>query len=210
MTELTNPLAGLLVCADCGKAISYQEYKGRESTQPRFIHASSSLCHKKSCNADVLIQTLVTALQEQLDDAEVQFNSASDNEDVKRSELLVESLTAELSKLEKRKQRLFDSWEADDGTYTHDEFISRKQMYDQSIADIKKQIQEAKNAVPESVDYEKEILTLKQLISKITDPTLSAKNKNAFLKDNIKVIKYDVIDLGRQRGSLPFLDVFLK
>ena len=122
----------------------------------------------------------------------------------------IEALEAELAKQEKKKRRLFDSWEADDGTYTRDEFIERKQMYANQIDSIKNSIEELRRSTPEPIDYSEKIITCHQMIDCILDPSIEGKDKNDFLKKYISKIKYDVIDYGFGKGGKPVLDVFLK
>lgn len=124
--------------------------------------------------------------------------------------VVLQSLETELSKLEKKKQRLFDSWESEDGMYTRDEFIDRKQMYTSNIEKLKEQIQEAKQNIPAPVNYPEQITTMHKLIDCIEDPNLDAQAKNDFLKQFIDKITYDVIDHGVRRGATPVLEVFLK
>ena len=114
-----------------------------------------------------------------------------------------------LAKQESRKRKLMDSWESDEGLYTRDEFIERKQMYATAIEKIKQQIREARANAPAPVDYEKQILNLHAMIDCIKD-TSSAEAKNHFLKQFIEKITYDVIDFGPRKGGKPVIEVFLK
>lgn len=210
-TTLTNPLAGLLKCADCGKSIAYQSYECKGGhTSPRFAHKDSIACVKKSCSSVVLMSALVEALTEAINDFRLKMSICYCENEKTQWQNTLSALETELAKNEKRKARLFDSWEADDGTYTKDEFIQRKLMYDSNIDNLKKQIQDLKNANPEPVDYSDKIKTLHQMIDMIQDETVSAKAKNTFLKENIECILYDSVDLGRNKGCKPILDVYLK
>ena len=119
-------------------------------------------------------------------------------------------MEAELKKQEARKRKLLDSWESEDGMYTKDEFIERKQMYTATIEKIKDQIQEAKKVTPAPVDYSAQIVNLHAVIDRLNDPSLNAKAKNDFLKQYIDCITYDVIDYGQRQGGKPVLEVFLK
>ena len=46
--KLINPLAGILLCANCNKSMVYQPYKSRPNTLPRFVHKTSQICKVKS------------------------------------------------------------------------------------------------------------------------------------------------------------------
>ena len=209
-TTISNPFAGILRCADCGKTIALSTYGSRPGTADRFVHRQSAICSKKSCEASVLKAAFVDSLNAYIADFELKLSEDTSETEALRQRDIVSTLESELGKLEKRRQRLFDSWEADDGTYTRDEFIERKNLYHSEIEEIKKQIREAKAAIPEPVDYSEKITTLHQMIDMVSDPDADAKAVNSFLKDNIQLIKYDVVDNGRNKGAVPVLDVYLK
>ena len=63
---------------------------------------------------------------------------------------------------------------------------------------------------PLPVDYSEKIVTLHTMIEMMKDDNVSAKAKNDFLKAAIDRIEYDVVDLGRNKGGKPVLDVILK
>jgi len=206
-TEITNPLAGIFHCADCGKAIKYNNFNA-VSAKSRYIHPSTVDCNKKSLPADQVINAVIETLKLSIDDFKVKLNSENDKAKKAQHAALLERMKAELIKLENRRDRLFDDYE--DGTYTKSEFIERKQKYNASIDELKKQIQEAKEQIPEPVDYEERIITLQEAIDCLKDPDIDAKEKNDFLKTIIADIKYDVIDYGRNKGGKAVFDVYLK
>ena len=120
----------------------------------------------------------------------------------------ISRMDAELEKLEKKRKKLFDDYE--DEVYTKEEFIERKQVYAQSIADLKAQLAQAKADVPEVIDYSERIITLQKIIETFKDPALDAQAKNDFLKEFIEDIRYDVIDYGRSKGGKPVLEIIFK
>lgn len=211
-TIMTNPFAGLLRCASCGKTIGLQKYRNtsKGNRVDRFAHKRSTLCTMKSLPATLVMDALIDALNAFIEDFEVKMENDHGQEERIRHEAMIHAMETELSKQEKKKRRLFDSWEADDGTYTRDEFIERKQMYTKTIETLKEQIKEAKTAFPEPVDYKAQIVNLHAMIDCIKKPDMDAKAKNDFLKQYIEKITYDVIDYGRNKGGKPVLTVFLK
>jgi len=123
---------------------------------------------------------------------------------------MISALSAELKKQERRKSKLMESWEAEDGMYTRDEFIERKQMYNNTIEKLKAQIEEHKKSVPAPVDYAEKIKTVYAMIDCINDPGKPAKAKNDFLKQYIDRIDYAVEDYGVRKGGKVLLDLYLK
>ena len=206
--ELKNPLAGILRCKDCGKTFNWQVFKDNRTT--RINHRRSFICNKKSLPAQVVLDSLVEALKQVIAEFEIKMESGHDNTELLRHQDMISAMEKELASQEKKKRKLFDSWEAEDGTYTKEEFIERKQMYNATIENLKAKIKEAKESAPEPVNYAEQIVNIHQLIDCINDPNLDAQAKNDFLKKFIDRIDYDVIDYGQNRGGKPVLDVYLK
>lgn len=212
---LANPLAGLLECCDCGRnmtLIDYSRYPSRKkfNVQPRFVHARMQTCKKKSCDVQTVIDAFVEAMNNFIDDFTFKMENDNDQAELVRHHEMIKAMEKELAKQEKKKRKLFDSWEADDGTYTRDEFIERKQMYVRTIEQLKEQIEEEKQSAPKPVNYSKQIVSIHKMIDCINNPKMSAKKKNDFLKQYISKITYDIIDNGDRKGGTPILEVFLK
>ena len=66
--KLRNSLAGILICAKCKKAMAYQPYDYKPSTNPRFMHAPSVICKIKSVAEKDVMDALVYALNLYIDD----------------------------------------------------------------------------------------------------------------------------------------------
>lgn len=208
-TELANPLSGLLVCCDCGRTLGYQSYPDGRTTS-RYHHRFGYKCNKKSVAVPVMIDTIVDGLNAHIQDFQIKLDNYTEESQAASHAASLEALEAELKKQERKKERLFDSWESDDGMYTKEEFIERKQLYTHTIEELKKKIKEFKATTPKSVDYEERITTLHAVIKTLKDDTISAQEKNNFLKEVIEKITYDIEDLGLNKGGRPILEIFLK
>ena len=77
--KLKNPLAGLVFCKKCGKAMNYQPYpEGRED---RIVHKSSSSgCKVKSVIATDMFAAVTHALKMYVEDFEVKVENSSDTD----------------------------------------------------------------------------------------------------------------------------------
>lgn len=211
--ELRNPLAGLLVCKDCGKSMRYMAKVSMNdgyNRAARIQHPSSMICKKKSLPADAVFDAFVEALKLHIEDFEMKMKSENNTDRITKHKELIAALEAELKKQERRKRKLLDSWESEDGMYTRDEFIERKQMYTATIGKLKEQIQDAKQNAPEPINYAEKIETLHAMIECINDQSISAQVKNDFLKQYIDHIDYDAIDYGERKGGKVLLGVHLK
>lgn len=208
-TELVNPLSGILVCRHCGRAINFQSYSDNRIS--RYFHPFGvHVCKMKSISSDVVLAAIIDALKTYVADFEVKMKAGVVDTEADRQRQAIAAMEAELAKQERMKKRLFDSWEADDGTYTREEFIERKGMYTQIIENLQKEIAEMKKATPAPIDHKERISNLHAMIDCLNDSDLDAKSKNIFLKGFIEKIEFDTIDLGRGKGADPILDVHFK
>ena len=205
-TEIVNPLAGMMECCDCGRKMIATRFKDGRRT--RISHARDTICQKKSLPIDEVIDTFADALKAYIADFEMKMESDDNKEEMAKHQAMLDSMESELAKMEKKRKKLFADYE--DDTYTRDEFIERKQHYNQLIEEIKKQIQETQDAFPEPVDYSEQIVNLHAMIECVKDPDISAKKKNDFLKQFVDRITYDSIDYGQRKGGKAVLEVFLK
>lgn len=210
--KLKNPLAGLLFCKDCGCAISYYNPAGTPAAKydysPRYTHPSKVLCKKKSMPYADVIAALIHSLRESIRDTEMMIENEKDD-DGQRQEIL-NAMRDNLSKHEQRKNRLLLSWESGDGIYTREEYIQRKRMYDDTIEDLKRQIEETENALPKNENYRDRLVRLSALVDTIESDDVQPAEINRFIKESIRRIDYDVIDYGAKKGGKVLLDLEIK
>lgn len=205
-TEIVNPFATLLECCDCGRKLVATQFKDGRRT--RLSHARDTLCQKKSLPLDEIVDSFADALKAYIADFEMKMDTDDNKAERQRHQIAIDAMETELAKMERKRKRLFADYE--DETYTRDEFIERKQHYNQRIDELKKQIQDAMQAFPEPVDYSERIETLHAMIDCVKNPEISAKAKNDFLKQFIDKITYDTINYGQGKGGKAILEVFLK
>lgn len=204
--EIINPFAGIMKCCDCGRNIIAITYK--DGRQTRLAHARDTICQKKSLPMCDVVEAVAEALKAEIADCEMKMEANSNNEEIEKHKLMIESMEAELARQERKRRKLFQDYE--DEVYSRDEFIERKQVYNESIDKIKKQIQEMQSAFPEPVDYGEQIVRLHDMIDCIKNPDISAKKKNDFLKQFISYITYDSIAYGKNKGGKAVLEIFFK
>ena len=205
-SELINPAAGLIECCDCGRRMIANQFGNGKTT--RLKHPNSTVCKKKSLPLQDVLDAIVDALNATIADFEMKMESDNNQDELARHQTQLDAMEAELAKLERKRKNLFLDYQ--DQAYTRDEFLEWKQYYNQKIEEIKKQIQEAQDAIPEPVNYSEQIVNLHAMIECLKDPDISAKKKNDFLKQFIDHITYDAIDYGRSKGGKVILEVFLK
>jgi site-specific DNA recombinase len=204
--KIVNPLAGIMHCASCGK--SMQWYNPKNGLTIRYHHRESAICTKKSLPAQDVLDAIVEALKLYINDFEIKMQNDNNATDRIRHMEMIAAMEAELAKQERKRKKLFDDYE--DDVYTRAEFIERKQIYAETIENLKKQITQAKENVPEDVDYKGKIICIHDMIEMINNPEIDAKAKNDFLRKYIEDIEYDAIDFGAGKGGKPVIDVILK
>lgn len=205
-SEMRNPLSGLLWCSVCGCHMALNVYS--DGRRRRYQHPTKITCKKKSAPVDAVMDALILVLKAYIKDYDIKMETEDNQADLIRHQETIKAMESELAKMEKKRRKLFLDYE--DEVYTRDEFIERKQHYAAEIEGLKAKIQEARQSVPEPVDYKERITTLHKLIDCLGDQNLSAKEKNVFLKKYIDRIDYDIIDYGGKKGGKPVLDVRLK
>ena len=200
--KLSNVLAGLLVCKNCGKVFAYRGYDTRPTTSPRFLHASSQFCKVKSALAEDVLKAVAHSLRLYIEDFEMKRDGLpSINEDA--VELQIDALKKEMRKVKRKLDKLFDDYEEE--IYSANEFVERKAVHNERLASIQEQISNLENTIPEKEEYEDKIIRLTDALNALEDASLDADVKNSYLKDII-----DRIEFSRENGEEFILDVFIK
>lgn len=200
--KLTNVLAGLLACKNCGKIMHYQANKNRPGTAARFCHPSSQLCKVKSANADDVLGAVAHSLRLYIEDFELKMEGLPTvSEDA--VSVQIDALTKELRKIQRKLDKLFDDYE--DEIYTANEFVERKAKHNERIESIKEQISTLENTIPEKEEYEDKVRRLYDALDALEDDSVDAETKNRFLKEIV-----DKIEFSRENGEEFILDVYLK
>lgn len=184
--KLKNPLAGLIFCKKCGRAMTYQPYE--KNRVDRFIHKqTTSGCKVKSAIATDVIAAVTHGLKMYIEDFEMKIKNTPDV-DEHTVEIKLEAIRKEIKKIEKKKAKLFDSWENDD--ITNNEFVERKAVHNQSLELLQRQIDELEIAIPEKDEYQEALLRLSDALIAITDDELEPVDKNHYLKKIVKRIEF--------------------
>lgn len=183
---LKNPFAGLLVCANCKKAMLYQAY-ARPNTEPRFVHRRSQVCKVKSATVSDVTNAVIFCLSECVKDFEVKIgNFAQDDEILMKLE--EETLKSELWRTEKKLTRLFEAWENE--TISTEEFTERKLVNSEKINAIKQELEKLQNSLPKKHEYKEKNMQLKEVLELLSSPSVDAAAKNAYLKNIIEKIEF--------------------
>lgn len=200
--ELKNPLAGLLVCANCGFAMVYGGYPKKPNVMPRIHHRQSEKCKVKSATMDDIMNAFVHGLKMSIDDFKVKVDNSSviDEKDIMKQ---IEALEKEKKKIEKLLSKIFDDYENE--VYTANEFVQRKSKHNTRIEMIEKEIAELEQTIPEKTEYEEKIVSLYEALELLKDNNINAGLKNEYLKTFI-----DKIEFSRESNEEFILDIHFK
>lgn len=193
--QLRNPLASLMYCK-CGKAMIYRTYKdtdGKERSAPRLLCTNQAYCGTQSVTYDEIINKVIDVLKSCIADFEIQIKNDSENtlinhtNHIKRLESKLEELNKkELSQWEKYSEEampkaIFDK--------LNEKVLQEKETVIQAL-------KTAKETAPTVEDYQEKIMRFTDALNGLTNPNVSAQEKNRLLRACIERIEYD-----REKGD---------
>lgn len=182
--QATNPLAGIIKCGVCGKAMFIHSYPKAEN---RYECRTRPAC-QKSIKASTLLDAVSTALIEsKLPELKVKVNN-DDGNATRIQEKLVDKLTKELAALHKKDDKQHDLLE--DGTYTRELFDRRNGALKKQIEECQTRLHEAKKNLPKAIDYGKKVVALESAISALNDKSAPIEDVNKVLRAILDKITY--------------------
>lgn len=191
-TKIRNPLAGLLYC-QCGRAMTLRTHKkdGRDRCAPRLLCVDQVHCGTSSCLYDEMIDAVKSILSKSIMDFELRIEAESANP-AQTHEKIIKSLEQKLEKLQAKE---IAQWEAQ--TDPDSEKRMPPDVFKQLNAKLlkeKEEVQQALNKaydeVPDPVDYAERVVTLREALALLRDPSADASLQNKMLKACIERIEY--------------------
>lgn len=193
-TPLKNPLAGLIFCHKCGKAMMQHPYKHAET---RIECRNRGGCNANSAKLREVIEAVAFALEaEELPALEVKLNNDEGKAAAIQKKQL-EKMSKEMDELLAKEERQHDLLES--GTYTEDVFLKRNKALHAQMEELRSKIFEAKQNMPKEINYQDKIIKLQDAIDGLRDDTISVEQKNRLLKAIVRRIDYDFIERKRRK-----------
>ena len=201
---LQNPLSGLVKCATCGKALFLQKFQGRRT--PR-LECRSNPPHFKTVLYSSVEEALLSALEySELPNLEVlQKNNAGNSIAIQQK--MIKRLEDEMRGYHEQEETQYELLETK--KYTQELFDKRNAVLRQKMTECEDRLKKARQALPNAIDYEEKIVTLKEAIQALKTDTLSPTEKNRLLKAIIDRIEVATTDKGYGKTDI-HLTVFLK
>ncbi|HEX3025625.1 MAG TPA: recombinase family protein [Clostridia bacterium] len=140
--QIVNPLAGLLFCRQCGKAITRRPFKNRKYQTTHMI--CTTLGCVKSARADYVEEDFLEALRGEYKKLIEQQSEEMKEKRSEQTQILLSGMKVEISRLLKQKERLYDLLEQ--GVYSIETFTEREMNLLNRINGLSKEIKEAEAA----------------------------------------------------------------
>ncbi len=178
---LSNPYAGLLRCPKCGYSMTFH-------TKRNFRYFSCRHYCSKTLSYNDLVSTVkTTLLTVHLPELEAKLENG-DGQSSTIQKQLISKLEKQMESLKAQETKQYDLLET--GIYSNEVFQQRNSALREKITACSNQLAEARKNLPEAINYEEKIITLKEAIASIDDDTMPIGKKNRLLKAVIKEMIY--------------------
>lgn len=134
--QIKNPLAGVLLCRQCGHAMILRPYANRKYQTDHIL--CQTLGCVKSARADYVEQAVLRELELKLQHLEFESPPLSLGPETTQTQTILASVRSEYNKLIKQRERLYDLLEQ--GVYTAAIFTERERLLSSRIEEIRKDI----------------------------------------------------------------------
>lgn len=178
--EIKNPLAGLIVCGECRRALVRQVTKNKYGSKyPRLHHAYNSTCHCRSAGIPEIMDALGSALSRMASDLELGFVGTGPDPSEMRA------LERAMAEEDRRLDKLMELFYAD-AIDVH-EFKRRRDV----STDMTKRMRERYNELKaRDVDTTALAIGAREAVALISDPDVPAAEQNAALRSVVERIDY--------------------
>ena len=202
--KITNPLAGLMFCSRCGKAVGRHVTYYRGRPRARYLHSRYQDCPAKSASEEAVMDTLISSLQSAA--ADLEYLAEHRDEEAERAAAEREALEREIATAYRRADKIVELYTAD--LIGIDEFRARRSPIDEQIARMRKRAEELDSAEPP--DRAAQLVKVREAIGLLEDDIIDAEEKNRMLRLVVERIEYTNEGDKRRRTENLHLDVHLR
>lgn len=183
--NLTNPLAGLMFCAKCGRAMVGRTY---QKCPPRYLCPDSKYCGNSSAYMDEVLAEIVKVLEEAVEDFEIRIAQGPDDS-IEQHKQAVARLEKKLAELQDLELKQWD--EKIKGKIPPHIFETLNGQTRAEIEDVGHALHEMQDAAPETTDLPVLRSTFKEALRLALDPEAPVREKNRLLKACIERIDFE-------------------
>lgn len=201
--DLVNVLAGVLVCASCGRALTARSTK---HAKLRYICPSRPQCYRSVIASDLVDAVIVALEQAELPQLRLKLANG-DGDAAAIQKRRIAKLVKQMEEYRAQEDEQYDLLEQK--KYTQELFDRRNTALREKMEACEREMRQARAAMPKNVDYAERILSLEAAIAALRDPELSNKEANRVLRSIVERVEYSATPVGSKDTDFK-LRVFLR
>ena len=202
-TIVKNPLAGLVVCAKCGRVMQRRPYGPRRAVDTLICPYTD--CDNISSDLQLVEERILDGLKELMESYRIELRENPEKKSIPKLDLrkqTLQQLHKQHDELEKRKNAVYTSYET--GVYTVEEFTERinrvKAELDENTK-RQKELQDELDGETKSREPKLRIVQKMQNLLEVYHSLPNAKAKNDMLKEVLSKVVYEKNVNGRWHHS---------
>ena len=201
--KVSNPLAGVLVCAKCGHAMRRAPYTHADDRYSCTYHQKSCM---KSIKVKDVIEAVITSLEQaELPNLKAKF-STNQGDSAAIQQKILDGLMKQMAEYREQEETQYELLETK--KYTLELFEKRNAALREKMKQCEIQIEETRRTMPKPVDYADRIIALEDAIRALRDTTLDPEEQNRFLKKIVEKIEINTFPLPKRNTGCT-LDITL-
>ena len=190
---LRNPFSGLMFCK-CGYKIGHNTFSknGKEMSDPMLVCNNQVHCKNGSIDFKEALEYVCNVLEDCIQDFEMRIDNNRETS-VKLHKTLITNLENKLKTLEKKEVLQWEAqYDPDPEKRMPDEIFKQlNAKLREEKEEIKKALCDARESMPQPIDYEEKVYRFTDAVTALRDPNISAEIKNQYLKDIVERIDYE-------------------
>lgn len=189
--KLTNPLAGLLYCENCGKAMTLQPRPNRPSGA---IRCNNHICKgiQKGCNFPLVEQQILITLEKMINQFELpEYEKKKTKSSIKLKEKALNKIIKEKEEVDQQNDNIHDLLEK--GIYDIKTFQARQQIIKSKLDDLDKKITDVQEEINKELSQQtanNEYIPRVKSVLEAYRSTDDVEKKNKLLKSVIERVTY--------------------
>lgn len=202
--KVSNPLAGVLMCAKCGHAMRRAPYTHADDRYACNYYQTA--CMKSIKMKDVIEAVITTLEQSELPNLKAKLNGGQGNSAAIQQKIL-DGLMKQMAEYKEQEETQYELLETK--KYTPELFEKRNSALRERMKQCEIQIEETRRTMPKPVDYAEKIIALEDAIKALKDDTLTSEEQNRFLKKIVEKIEISTFPLPKRNTGCT-LDITLR
>lgn len=201
--ELVNVLAGVLVCAECGRVMISRSSK---TARTRYMCPKKPQCTKSAVAPEVVGAVIVALEQSELPKLQAKLKNGDGDAAVIQKRRIAK-LVKQMEEYREQEDNQYDLLERK--KYTQAVFDRRNAALRAKMEACEKELHLARAAMPKSVDYAERVVTLEEAIAALRDPEVSNREANRLLRAVVDRIEYHAPPVGSKETNVR-LEIYMR